>query len=386
MPRRARRSAGAEVAASAEALSDTTLDLEEQAFAQIAEVYDRLAADVAAALEEAPLDAPSDDVWVLIAVMVAAAEGRNVEIVNGMLAATLGAALAAIAVELAVIESTLSDDFDGAAAVALAQISAEQLIDDAQRAYAEAARQITGRTLADIEDAEAAWRTRKEDRAALIDRLTGTDVRRPGQSGRGIVRRPSTPAQQKAREVSIDSGNLGRETAMELFNDEVVARGGRALLFKQVLAKIDSRTTVVCLHAAGQIRPLGDLFDTLNGELDRPPFHWGCRSTVIPWAPGMRQLHRDEANRELQRRPRAERLTASRGTLGPRLSAVPPRPPSVPLPAELAADPTLRLEDVPLEHRIGYFRAHPDRFGVYPNGPGSWWVSGDDGRRHNLRV
>jgi hypothetical protein len=42
------------------------------------------------------------------------------------------------------------------------------------------------------------------------------------------------------------------------------------LLLKQLVAVIDGRTTVICLHAAGQIQPVEHPFETLAGEFGGP--------------------------------------------------------------------------------------------------------------------
>lgn len=79
------------------------------------------------------------------------------------------------------------------------------------------------------------------------------------------------------------------------------------LLFKQLHAVIDHRTTLVCLNAAGQVQPVEEPFDTLNGMLDRPPFHVHCRSIVVPWMSGFVNDIRRDANDELARRPEKQR-------------------------------------------------------------------------------
>lgn len=71
------------------------------------------------------------------------------------------------------------------------------------------------------------------------------------------------------------------------------------LVKKQVVAKIDGKTTVICLHAAGQIRPVDLPFETLNGPYMTPPFHVHCRSLVMPWMPGFVNDMRAQANFEL---------------------------------------------------------------------------------------
>jgi hypothetical protein len=81
-------------------------------------------------------------------------------------------------------------------------------------------------------------------------------------------------------------------------------------VFKQLDAVIDGRTTVICLHAAGQIQPVGSPYNTLAGEFDEPPFHVHCRSVSVPYLPGMTATVRDLANQELLRRPARQRAVA----------------------------------------------------------------------------
>lgn len=79
------------------------------------------------------------------------------------------------------------------------------------------------------------------------------------------------------------------------------------LLQKQVVAVIDSRTTYICLHAAGQIQPLDADFQTLAGDFTAPPFHRHCRDLIRPYMPGFVDDQRARSNAELQRRPKAKR-------------------------------------------------------------------------------
>lgn len=105
------------------------------------------------------------------------------------------------------------------------------------------------------------------------------------------------------------------------------------LIMRQVQAVIDNRTTNVCLHAAGQIRPVAKPFDTLLGPQEDTPFHIRCRSMVVPWMPGFGSDIREEANAELQRRPMKERRIGPGGETGP----LPPlaRKPSLPGPTPM---------------------------------------------------
>lgn len=79
------------------------------------------------------------------------------------------------------------------------------------------------------------------------------------------------------------------------------------LVFKQFVAVIDQRTTLICVDAAGQIQPIDEPFDTLAGEYQTPPVHIHCRSMVAPWLPGMVNDQRRLANAELKRRPKKVR-------------------------------------------------------------------------------
>lgn len=93
------------------------------------------------------------------------------------------------------------------------------------------------------------------------------------------------------------------------------------LLFKQVRAVVDKRTTAVCLHAAGLIMPLDEPFETLAGDFMDPPFHLHCRSVTGPWLMGMSNDIRAEANRELAKRPLKQRRIGPDGEIG---GSVPP--------------------------------------------------------------
>lgn len=91
------------------------------------------------------------------------------------------------------------------------------------------------------------------------------------------------------------------------------------LVRKQVVAVIDSRTTMVCLHAAGMITEVGVPFETLAGDFLEPPFHIHCRSIVRPWMSGFLSETRREANEERQRRPLSQRRLGPNGEIGARI-------------------------------------------------------------------
>lgn len=382
MPRLDRRSAAAEVARAAEALSDSTLDLEEQAFDRIEEVYLLLALAIAKEIEEADSTEANAALWVTIAVLISATIPVIVGIVAELIADAMIEVSETLREELEFVERTLAAKYGGTAAQAMTRVPTDDIAADAVDRFYERLDTITERMDQRVQDEIRDWRLNREGRQELIDRLT-LDV--PGES-RGVVLSPIPSAKAKAREASIEAENQTRESAFSEFNEETKTRGSvDPVIYKQVLATIDSRTTVVCLHAAGQIQPLDQPFDTLNGPVDRPPFHWGCRSLIIPWLPGMVQPYRDEANRELLSRPLRERRLGPDGEIGGEVPGLPPPLREEPLPSFLAENPDLPIDLVPGEHRIAYMRANPERFSIYATGNESWWVRDSGGRRWNLR-
>lgn len=50
--------------------------------------------------------------------------------------------------------------------------------------------------------------------------------------------------------------------------------------FMEWVSEIDSRTTVICLDANGQVVEAHELFVTMAGSLTGPPAHYGCRSII----------------------------------------------------------------------------------------------------------
>lgn len=151
---------------------------------------------------------------------------------------------------------------------------------------------------------------------------------------------------------------------------------------KQVVAVIDERTTVVCLHAAGQIRPVDEPFETLAGDFDYPPFHVHCRSVEVPWMAGFVNEQRAAANAELQTRPLKERRIGPNGPTG-RMPPPPRNPPPAPVPAPAPPTPPAlpgakaALDEVPPAQVRDWLLAHPERFEVSGNGGGiseTYWV------------
>jgi hypothetical protein len=91
------------------------------------------------------------------------------------------------------------------------------------------------------------------------------------------------------------------------------------LVRKQVVAVIDERTTMVCLHAAGMIAEIGEPFETLAGDFNAPPFHVHCRSIMRPWMSGFLSGTREAANAEMQKRPKSQRRLGPNGEIGSRI-------------------------------------------------------------------
>lgn len=177
--------------------------------------------------------------------------------------------------------------------------------------------------------------------------------------------------------------------------------GDGDLILKQVVAVIDSRTTVVCLHAAGQIQPVDQPYDTLAGQFQTPPFHVHCRSHSVPWMSGFVSTIRQDANHELLTRPLKQRRIGPNGEIGGRVPPPPKNPPprlgptldspkgplsgsGVSLPGRSAA-----LTDVPPGRVKDWVDSLPERFEVTSNGGGiseTYWVKDlDTGERWVLK-
>lgn len=126
---------------------------------------------------------------------------------------------------------------------------------------------------------------------------------------------------------------------------------------KQATAVVDRRTTPVCLHVAGQIRPVEEPFETLLGPQMEPPFHVHCRTIVGIWMPGFVNDQRREANAELQQRPLKQRRIGPGGQTGPLPPKAGPRTPppttGLPRPAALADETSWHawLDTLPLRAR-----------------------------------
>lgn len=58
-------------------------------------------------------------------------------------------------------------------------------------------------------------------------------------------------------------------------SEELYAANADIVMGVQIVATLDGRTTALCASLDGKIYPIG--------EGRRPPFHWGCRTTTIPY-------------------------------------------------------------------------------------------------------
>ena len=134
---------------------------------------------------------------------------------------------------------------------------------------------------------------------AEIRRLQGSDTETAAKEifGTGIVKGRATAFRHATNSATTDAGLAvwgGGNLALGLFWN--VADGMAPVTYQhQVVATIDERTTTCCLLAHGQIQDLDDPFK-LNGhprfrdEMDHPPFHWHCRTSVGLYTPDFEQL------------------------------------------------------------------------------------------------
>lgn len=90
--------------------------------------------------------------------------------------------------------------------------------------------------------------------------------------------------------------------------EQVLTKSVKQVYVKQAIAAIDERTTDCCLKVSGQVQPLNKKF-ILTGtpryadEMERPPFHWYCRTTT---AMVLEQDADDEHTREIRAAAQAE--------------------------------------------------------------------------------
>lgn len=225
MPRRDARSAGAEVFAHAERLSDDLLAVEESAFRALSATWAEHVPD----LDRAAARLPSS---VLVGVDdLRAAVGRTWEaltdqaapIARGLLDEACALALASISQELAAIESTFSVRDRGLAepAASVAGDAVEGLVAAAVEAWDRAMLVVLGQLLDDVEEQVRMAALSKEDPAQVAPRLTSeSPIQRQGNAGRGVWWRAWSSACASLRAISIDLTNSVRTRAIQAMNPE----------------------------------------------------------------------------------------------------------------------------------------------------------------------
>lgn len=147
------------------------------------------------------------------------------------------------------------------------------------------------RKIIDIVDSQ--WRNSKmyfggdiESSINSIEILLGNGVDTLGIfTAASINRQLELATMQKA--IGIENQVIDQSIKSLMYKDQgsFDSSNKKYLPKKQVVAAVDPRTTLCCLGAHGQIQPVDTKF-TLTGtnfapEMDWPPFHWNCRSTVV---------------------------------------------------------------------------------------------------------
>jgi len=101
---------------------------------------------------------------------------------------------------------------------------------------------------------------------------------------KGVFSSIEQRARLNARWGVIESANSAATTQYGSFNARVSKAGMKEMqVMKQVTAMVDQRTSETCIYANGQIQPVEKPFETDQGNLDYPPFHCNCRTTVTAW-------------------------------------------------------------------------------------------------------
>lgn len=126
------------------------------------------------------------------------------------------------------------------------------------------------------------------------------------------------------------------------------------------VSQLDSRTTVICMDAHGQVVGENELFVTMSGSLQSPPAHWGCRSMLDVRTMMVRRevSFRDRRNsgrrfERTERRSAREQMSRKRKEIGrqrwnklvERARATNP-PPGVPYLSEIRSRGPIRLIEI----------------------------------------
>ena len=105
-----------------------------------------------------------------------------------------------------------------------------------------------------------------------------------------IFARGKTSAELMVRRAVVQAANNARQIFIQQAAEQVPG------LARQVVAHIGGDTTKLCLRAHGQIQPIDKPFELSSGPPDpfqrkmmAPPFHWNCRTSVVPYHPRFEQ-------------------------------------------------------------------------------------------------
>lgn len=126
-----------------------------------------------------------------------------------------------------------------------------------------------------------------------------------------VFKNGMTSAQLMARRAVSQANNNARQIFMEQVQQTQIPD-----LKKQIVAKIDGRTTKLSLDVHGQIKPVDEPFVMTSGppkpfarRMMHPPFTWNDRDTVAPYLPQFEQTSglttadmRAEARAEINKR------------------------------------------------------------------------------------
>ncbi len=232
MPRRERRSVGADVLREANALSNRLLEQEHACFARQEVLWKQGGSDLARDLMKVlartgPTAALRDGV--LVKKTVAAALDVSLKAANQAFALldTAGQdALDTIRRELVMCESTLAKKYEGVAQVGADSVDLVQLGKDARSTYSGRMDVMLFRFEQSVRSTLVAADAGKESSALILARLLSADpVKLPGQPGRGVWWGNLSDCQAAAREAEIRMTDRIRLTAMDGMNKAGASRG-----------------------------------------------------------------------------------------------------------------------------------------------------------------
>jgi hypothetical protein len=229
--RLARRSAGADILARAQRLSDDLLLVEEDTFARNAEALTDVSPRIVrlATQHADPAKLLGDSKWkASVRRLVAAVAETGVEGANALLEATWLMSVESVRQELTLCEQTLAARYRGCADLGVGL--ALDALDDAVAAkqqYLEGAADYVLTSVSTLIGQQLGYATIRHEPADLFAArlVSPTPVNAPGCGGRGVLWRTVSAMNLAARTASIDLMNLARTTAMAGMNE--ACRGRR---------------------------------------------------------------------------------------------------------------------------------------------------------------